>query len=496
MRQQVRRQIGETLVPASRVVTVVAVDLHRLLLPLGVYVLPQAGFAALATDVGRAAVDAAHRPILHRLPMAKQDVFYLQQPGQWSMRWPRLNLQGSTYSLQIGYFYLLLRGQTLQCFQLSDHLLHLGQQLADQPLIAGAETLGTDGVDVLQSALQDGPTTLLSRLSYLREADLYSLPLQVSPHALRSPPRETSPGLDDALLQLQSQNLFSALAQQPPPIPLQPVPQPTADIRLRYAEPGRQLLLTHKRSAPISRAPATPLLAGHLQEAEKDNQYPHCEGVISLNSQVELPLQMHLIPPVLPLHVHHSTHPPQCPAISRPRVRQPQFFQPLPGPDQPGHQQRDAPQRVQSPIDCLIPPLPPEGRTRRPYTPPYPYPPGQQANPGPVVKTTPPKQKPNCFAARQGYRPGALQVGPSCPAVPMPGHGRLTPLTSYSIRITHYRHHRRTRHPSLTALQRGTAQSQCQYPDHGQDMNAHAQSPVAFSPICGILHQPASCVLL
>lgn len=114
------------------------------------------------------------------------------------------------------------------------------------------------------------------------------------------------------------------------------------------------------------------------------------------------------------------------------QVGPPQLFQPVPDPDQPCYQQRHAPRCVQPPTDSLIPPLLPAGRTCRPSTPPYPHPPRQQANPAPAMEATQPKQKPDRFAARQGYRPSALQIGPPGPAVPMSGHGHLTPLASHN----------------------------------------------------------------
>ncbi len=86
---QMGRQVGERLVLARRVVAVVAVDGYFLLLALLIHVALPARLAALARDVRRATVDAAHRLILHPLPVTPQQPFHAQYPGQGPTRWGR-----------------------------------------------------------------------------------------------------------------------------------------------------------------------------------------------------------------------------------------------------------------------------------------------------------------------------------------------------------------------------------------------------------------------
>jgi len=76
----------------------------------------------------------------------------------------------------------------------------------------------------------------------------------------------------DALLQLQGQDVATVLAQQAPPIPLQPVPQPATDVGLLQLQMLSQPLLAHKGCAPIAGAPTTPMTRRVFQEQQEQHE--------------------------------------------------------------------------------------------------------------------------------------------------------------------------------------------------------------------------------
>ena len=78
--------MSEAALLTLSVATVVAVDRHRLHLALGIVVALVAGRGALASNLLRAAGRATHLIIVRGLPLAENQLFEPQQPGQRFVR--------------------------------------------------------------------------------------------------------------------------------------------------------------------------------------------------------------------------------------------------------------------------------------------------------------------------------------------------------------------------------------------------------------------------
>ncbi len=234
--QQAGGQDGEAAVLAGRVVTAVAIDLHELHLALLIHEPSHPRLQALAPHLLGTTMWAAY-PLRGDLrPGLEQHRLQTSEPRRGLLRGPRLQPRLGYGRLPGPEIQLLLRGQWLPRLQFAQQALQLGQDIAHQPILPQAQLPGSLHTQPCQYLPYDLPAALVGRLAHLAYGHRQALGDQKTMHLLDPPTGPMGPGLDDALLELEGQDLTAVLAEQASPVPLQPIPQPQTDVRLIEAQ--------------------------------------------------------------------------------------------------------------------------------------------------------------------------------------------------------------------------------------------------------------------